>query len=179
MCPKKKVIGQLGSIMAELSDHRFDEIGSLFNDGNGGCVIGECLSPSFTWQERDSLDLNRGPFHQEHHYLLSLIEAFTSHARQLPLTPHIFYDPVPDKQHFRTINSHRTAAQRWNDFVVIGQKIDHSKNILFYCIAAQFLLEMVTQLCSGLESGFTLSHSDLHVGNLDVDDNLNITCILD
>lgn len=41
-------MGQLGFIMAELSDYRFDENGSLLNDGNRGYVIGECLSPSFT-----------------------------------------------------------------------------------------------------------------------------------
>ncbi|KAG8409276.1 hypothetical protein J3458_019393 [Metarhizium acridum] len=172
-------MAQLDSIMAELSDHRFDEIGSLFNHGHGGFVIGECLSPSLTWQERDSLDLNRGPIRQERDYLVSLIFSFTSHAKELPLAPHVFYAPVPDELHYKTIDSQRTAAQRWNDFVAIGQKIDHSKNRLFYCIAGQFLLEMIPHLSSRLESCFTLSHPDLHVGNLYVDDDLNITCIID
>ncbi|KAG8410336.1 hypothetical protein J3459_017146 [Metarhizium acridum] len=176
---REKVMAQLSSIMAELSDHRFDEIGSLFKDGHGGFVIGECLSPSLTWQERDSLDLNRGPFRQERDYLVSLISSFTSHAKELPLAPHVFYAPVPDELHYKTIDSQRTAAQRWNDFVAIGQKIDHSKNRLFYCIAGQFLLKMIPHLSSRLESCFTLSHPDLHVGNLYVDDDLNITCVID
>ncbi|KAL6905108.1 hypothetical protein GGI43DRAFT_421339 [Trichoderma evansii] len=176
---REKIMEQLGSIMAELSDHRFDKIGSLFNNKNGGYDIGECLSPSLAWQERDSLDLNRGPFHQEQDYLVSLISAFTSHARELPLTPHMFYAPVPDDLHYKTIDSHRIATQRWNEFASIGQKIDHSKNRIFYCIVGQFLLEMIPYLSSGLESSFTLSHPDLHVGNLYVDDDLNITCIID
>lgn len=111
---REKVMEQLGSIMAELSEHRFTKIGSLFGDGNGDYIVGECLSPSLTWQEKDSLDLNRGPLHQEHDYLASLISAFTSHARELPLTPHFFYAPVPDDLHYKTVDSHRTAAQRWN-----------------------------------------------------------------
>jgi hypothetical protein len=170
---------QLGSIMAELSGHRFAEIGSLFNDENGGYTVGECLSPSLTWQERDSLDLDRGPFYQEHDYLVSLISAFTSHARELPLTPHIFYAPVPEGLHYKTIDSRRIASQRWNEFVSLGQKIDHSKNRLLYCIAGQLLGEMIPHLSSGLERSFTLSHPDLHVGNIYVDDDLNITCIID
>ncbi|KAK6445562.1 hypothetical protein FP744_10001810 [Trichoderma asperellum] len=173
------VMEQLGSIVAELSNHRFDKIGSLFKDGNGGYVIGECLSPSLTWQERDSLDLNRGPFHQEHDYLSSLISAFTSHARELTITPHIFYAPVPDNLHYNTIHSHSIATQRWNEFASIGQKIDHSKNRLFYCIAGQFLFEMIPHLSSDVESSFPISHPDLHVGNIYIDDDLNITCIID
>lgn len=176
---REKVMEQLGSIMAELSDHRFAEIGSLLKDGNGNYIIGECLSPSLIWQERDSLDLKRGPFHQEHDYLVSLISAFTSHARELPLPPHLFYAPVPDDRHYKTIDSYRIASRRWKDFVSIGQKVDHSKNRLLYCIAGQFLVEMIPHLSSGFGSIFTLSHPDLHVGNIYVDDDLNITCIID
>lgn len=175
---REKVMEQLGSIMAELSNHRFAKIGSLFKGGGGDYIVGECLSPSLTWQERDSLDLDRGPFHQEHDYLVSLISAFTSHARELPFAPHIFYAPVPDDRHYKTTDSYRMASRRWNDFVAIGQKIDHSKNRLLYCIAGQLLVEMIPHLSSG-DSSFTLSHPDLHVGNIFVDDDLNITCIID
>ncbi|KAK1255428.1 hypothetical protein MKX08_009423 [Trichoderma sp. CBMAI-0020] len=175
---RERVIEQIGSIMAELSDHRFPEIGSLLKADNGDYIIGECLSPSLTWPERDSLDLNRGPFYQEHDYLTSLILAFTSHARELPFTPHIFYASVPDDIHYKTTDSYRMASRRWNDFVAIGQKIDHSKNRLLYCISGQFLVEIILHISSG-ESSFTLSHPDLHVGNIFVDDDLNITCIID
>ena len=171
-------MSQLGAIMSELSRHSFGEIGSIFNDENGGYFVGECLSPSLTWQERDSLELDRGPFREERDYLISLISAFTSHAEELPLTPHTFFAPVPDMLDYKSIDSYKAAARRWNDFVVIGQKIDHSKNMLFYCIAGQFLREMIPHLES-MRNRFTLSHPDLHVGNLYVDDDLGITCIID
>ncbi|KAI5459664.1 hypothetical protein BGZ63DRAFT_473363 [Mariannaea sp. PMI_226] len=176
---RSKVMSQLGAIMSELSDHPFQRIGSIFTNGNGNYFIGECLSPSLTWQERDSLDLDRGPFEEEHDYLLSLISAFTSHAQELPLTPHIFLAPVPDMLDYKSLESYRKAGRRWNDFVAIGQKTDHSKNILFYSIAAQLLREMVPHLSSGVRNSFTLSHPDLHPDNLFVDDEFNITCIID
>ncbi|KFA64157.1 hypothetical protein S40285_00835 [Stachybotrys chlorohalonatus IBT 40285] len=165
--------------MSELSDHRFGEIGSLTNDETGIPSIGECLSPSFTWQERDSLELERGPFSEELDYLDSLISAFTSHARELPLTPHVFIAPVPDKLDYKTMDSYRTAGRRWNDFVTICPKIDHSRNMLFYCIAGQFLREMIPNFSSGMRQGFALSHPDLHLGNLYADDDFNVTCTID
>lgn len=78
-------MSQLGVIMSELSDHHFSEIGSIFTDEKGSYIVGECLSPALTWQERDSLELDRGPFREEHDYLVSLISAFTSHAKELSL----------------------------------------------------------------------------------------------
>ncbi|KAF4439463.1 Protein-glutamate O-methyltransferase SPCC1393.13 [Fusarium austroafricanum] len=99
---REKVMSQLGAIMSELSDRRFEKIGSIFNDGNGSYFVAECLSPSLTWQERDSLDLDRGPFDEEHDYFMSFISAFTSHAQELQLTPHTFFAPVPDMLDYKT-----------------------------------------------------------------------------
>ena len=172
-------MSQLGAIMSELCDCRFEKIGSIFKEGNGDYSVGECLSPSLTWQERDSLDLDRGPFDKEHDYHMSLISAFTSHAQELPLTSHTFFAPLPDRLDYKSTASYGTTMRRWNDFVAIGQKIDHSKNILLYSMAGQFLREMVPYLSGDLENNFTLSHPDLHPGNLYVDDSLNITCIID
>lgn len=62
--------------------------------------------------------------------------------------------------------------------LTIGQKINHNKTRLLYCIVAQFLLEMVPYLSSRLESCSTLSDPDLYVGNPSVDDDLNITYII-
>ncbi|KAF5669496.1 kinase-like domain-containing protein [Fusarium circinatum] len=174
-----KVMSQLGAFMSELSAHRFDRIGSLFRDGDTNYAVGECLSPSLTWQERDSLELDRGPFNNEHDYLASLISAFTSHAKELSLTPHTFFAPVPDMVDYESLSSYQKASRRWNDFVAIGQKIEHSKNILFYCLTGQFLSEMVNDLSSDGATGFTISHPDLHLGNIYVDENFNITSIID
>ncbi|KAJ3539249.1 hypothetical protein NM208_g5564 [Fusarium decemcellulare] len=176
---REKVISQLGAMMSELSIHPFEKIGSLFDDGNGNYAVGECLSPSLTWQERDSLELDRGPFNEEGDYFISLISAFTSHAQELSLTPHTFFAPVPDMLDYRSLASYQAASRRWNHFVAIGQKIEHSKNILFYNIAGQFLSEMIPYLSSSVRNGFTLSHPDLHLGNVYIDDDFNITCIID
>jgi hypothetical protein len=77
------------------------------------------------------------------------------------------------------MDSYRAAGRRWKEFMAIGQKFDHSKNIRFYITTAQFLQDMVPQLSSGLRSGSTISHSDLHIGNLYVDDDFNITFLID
>ncbi|KAF4495878.1 kinase-like domain [Fusarium agapanthi] len=174
-----KVMSQLGAFMSELSAHPFDRIGCLFRDGNTNYVVGECLSPSLTWQERDSLELDRGPFNSEHDYLASLILAFTSHAKELSPTPHTFFAPIPDMVDYESLSSYQKASRRWNDFVATGQKIEHSKNILFYCMAGQFLSEMIDDLSSDGATGFTISHPDLHLGNIYVDENFNITSIID
>ncbi|KAI9149378.1 hypothetical protein HJFPF1_11430 [Paramyrothecium foliicola] len=120
-----------------------------------------------------------GSLMNEVDYLNASISAFTSHVRELPLTPHVFIAPVPDKLDYKTFDSYRTAGKLWNDFVTLGQKIDHSKNMLSYCIAGQILREMIPHLSSGSRNGFTLSHPDLHLGNLYVDDDFNITCVID
>ncbi|KAG5812658.1 hypothetical protein H9Q74_013031 [Fusarium xylarioides] len=174
-----KVMIQLGAFMSELYRHRFDRIGSLFQDGDASYAVGECLSPSLTWQDRDSLELDRGPFKTEHDYLVSLISAFTSHAKGLSLAPHVFFAPVPNMLDYESLSSYQKAGRRWNDFVAIGQKIEHSKNILFYCIAGKLLSEMIPDISSNTADGFTISHPDLHVGNIFVDQNFNITSIID
>ncbi|KAI1064025.1 hypothetical protein LB506_005725 [Fusarium annulatum] len=174
-----KIMRQLGAFMSELSTHRFDSIGSLFREGDASYAVGECLSPSLTWQERDSLELDISPFNNEQDYLVSLISAFTSHAKELSLTPHVFFAPVPDMADYESLSSYQKASRRWNDFVAIGQKIEHSKNILYYCIAGQLLSEMIDDLSLDGAGSFAISHPDLHLGNIYVDENFNITSIID
>lgn len=77
------------------------------------------------------------------------------------------------------ISSFRAAVGRWNDFVAVGCKTESSQNRLSYCIVGQFLVAMIPHLSSTANGGFTLSHPDLHLGNIFVDDDLNITCIID
>lgn len=172
---------QLGAIMFQLMEIRFDRIGSIFEDKNGEFSIGECLSPSLLWQWRDSVEsfTDRGPFSEESQYLESLVSMFTSHAKELPLKPHVFFAPIPDSLDYPTWNSYKAAGERWNDFIAIGDKIEHSKNRLSYCIAGQFLKDMIPHICSTEKGGFTLSHPDLHLGNIFVDEDLNITCLID
>ncbi|KAK1765978.1 hypothetical protein QBC33DRAFT_579267 [Phialemonium atrogriseum] len=154
----EKIMSQLGAMTLQLWQLRLNKVGSLFQDGNDGFVVGECLSPSLMWQQRDSLEgIDRGPFSDERAYFNALLSAYISHAEELPF-----------------------AVNRWNDFVTIGQKIDHSNNRLAYCIAGQLMREMSLHLCSGTaDGGFPLGHPDLNTGNIFVDQDLNITCIID
>ncbi|KJZ73728.1 hypothetical protein HIM_06846 [Hirsutella minnesotensis 3608] len=176
---REKVMRQLGAIMAQLSILHFDSIGSLIQDSDNNYVVGECLSPTLLWQWRDSIEgLDRGPFRKEVQYLDSLISAFTSHAMELPLTPHVFFAPVPDHSEYPDWTSYRAAVRRWNDFVAIGAKDESAKNRLSYCIAGQFLRDMIPRI-STADGHFTLSHPDLHLGNIFVDEEFNITCIID
>ncbi|CZR40270.1 uncharacterized protein FPRO_05170 [Fusarium proliferatum ET1] len=177
---RERIMNQLGAIMYRLSRVHFNKIGSLFEDDTGGFSVGECLSPVLTWQSRDSLEkeIERGPFTEEPVYLRSLISAFTSHAEELPLTPYLFFSPLPRPADYSTWDSFRAATDRRGDFIVIGDKLEGSKNRLDYCIAGQILEEMIPRLSSD-STGFTLSHPDLHTGNIFVDEDLNITCIID
>ena len=171
-------MSQLGTIMSCLLMIRFDKIGSVYKDGDGNYFIGECLSPSLLWQWRDTLQgIDRGPFYKESQYFNSLISAFISHAKELSLTPHSFFAPIPDPFEYPHWASYRAAIQRWRTFCSIND-VEGSKNRLSYCIAGQFLHKMIPHLTSTSED-FVLSHPDLHLGNIFVDENLNITCIID
>ncbi|KPM38214.1 hypothetical protein AK830_g8378 [Neonectria ditissima] len=177
---RQKIMNQLGALMSRLSKVHFDKIGSLFEDDHGGFSVGECLSPVLTWQSRDSLEteIDRGPFSQEDAYLRSLISAFASHAEELPLSPYLFFSPLPKPVDYLTWDSYTTATNRRGDFIVVGDKLEGSKNRLDYLITGQILEEMVPLLQSQ-SPDFTLSHPDLHVGNAFVDEELKVTCIID
>lgn len=54
---------------------------------------------------------------------------------------------------------------RWNDFVATRSKVQSSENVLGYKIAGQFLMSMILRL-SGTKGRSTLSHPDLHAGNI-------------
>ncbi|KAF4948919.1 hypothetical protein FGADI_9203 [Fusarium gaditjirri] len=152
-----KVMAQLGIIMSRLADTHLDKIGSLFQDSNGDYSIGECLSPSLLWQHRDELE---------------------AHAEELPLRPHSFFAPIPDPFEYPNWASYRKAVERWRTFCSFGDKVEGNKNRLSFCIAGQLLNEMVPHLASAEES-FVLCHPDLHLGNIFIDEDFNITCIID
>ncbi|KAF5611582.1 RNase H domain protein [Fusarium subglutinans] len=176
---REKVMAQLGATMLQLLDIHFDKIGSLFQDSNGNYCVGECLSPSLLWQHRDELEgIDRGPFNQESQYLRSLISAFNAHAEELSLTPHSFFAPIPNPFEYPNWASYCKAVERWQSFCSIGDKVEGNKNRLDFCIAGQFLNEMVPHFASA-EARFVLCHPDLHLGNIFIDEDFNITCIID
>lgn len=108
--------------------------------------------------------------------------AYVLHAQELSLSYHAFFAPIPDPTEYTSVASYRAAVGRWNDFVAVGQKIEHSRNQLAYCISGQLMGEMVPRLSGDAAAGgefFPLAHPDLHTGNVFVDSELNVSCLID
>ncbi|CAG8887015.1 unnamed protein product [Penicillium egyptiacum] len=179
-----KVMSQLGHITWKLAQVRFAQIGSLFEE-NGYFVIGQCLSKGHVRHNRQSLGgIPRGPFISESEFYLSLIAALIKHAETLPLGHHCFAAPVPSRNDYPNKDMWRDACDLRNDFVTVGQKVDGAANRVDYVIAAHALNYLISQY-SGNWSGitypvsFALCHPDLTMSNIFVDDQCNITCIID
>ncbi|KFY81725.1 hypothetical protein V500_11144 [Pseudogymnoascus sp. VKM F-4518 (FW-2643)] len=183
---KEKIMQQLGRIVSQLSNLRFNKLGSLFQEA-GEYRVGKCLSPAFIFHDRETLgDVERGPFKHDEEYYQALISVFLLHVQELRLQHNVFFAPIPILEGFETSQSRRSAVSRWQDFVKIGGKVDSGKNRLDYCTAGHFLQQMVPFISGGAigaqpgpVSGFPLCHPDLSASNIFVDGDLNITCIID
>ncbi|KAL1866069.1 hypothetical protein VTK73DRAFT_4920 [Phialemonium thermophilum] len=190
---KQKIMRQLGCFARQLSDLRFPTIGSLFK-GDQGYYIGECFSPGHVLGGRAAIeDIPRGPFRDEADYYASLAEALRLHAEQLPMGHHVLRAPVPVPQDYPDFARYYTATDRWNDFVALGGMVDSSANRLQYCLASQLLRDAIIPRMvrparhhhhhhhhhQQPAPGFPLCHHDISLQNLFVDDDLNITCVID
>ncbi|CAG8228658.1 unnamed protein product [Penicillium salamii] len=181
---KSKVLFQLGSITWKLAQIRFDHIGSLFEE-NGSFVIGESLSRGHLLHERHSLeDIPHGPFAESDEFYHILISAFKQHAEILPLTHHCFAVPLPSAGDFEDDAEYLKACDIWNDIVTVGANIDSAENRLDYVIAGDALHDLIRRKSSTwpeitLTNPFSLHHPGLSANNIFVDDDRNITCIID
>ncbi|KAJ5100766.1 Aminoglycoside phosphotransferase [Penicillium angulare] len=177
---KAKIISQLGKITWKLAQLRFDKIGSLYEENNS-FIIKECLSRGHMMNERCSLDIARGPFTSKEEFYDSLISALSEHAEALRLSHHCFIAPVPSRSDYLSYRQYESAVDLWNDFVTIGRKIDSSDNRLDYIVAVDALHDVIQkfQLPETYPETFPLCHPDLSVNNIYVDEDYNITCIID
>ena len=180
---KNKIMSQLGCFARQLFGLRFPAIGSLF-EGGEGCYVGECLSPGHVLQDRESIeDIQRGPFHDEESYYSSLTNALHLHAEQLPMGYHILRAPIAIPQEYPNFAKYYAATDRWNDFAALGGIVDSSLNRLQYCIASQLLRDCIIPclVCpvERTNAGLPLCHHDISLQNLFVDEELNITCVID
>ena len=180
---KKKIMRQLGCYARQLFGLRFPTIGSLF-EGDEGYYIDECLSPGHILQDRETIkDIPRGPFHNEADYYSSLAAALHLHAERLPMGHHVLRAPVPVPQEYPNFAKYYAATDRWNDFVNLGGMVDRSMNRLQYCLASHLLRDSIiprmVRNISQSAPGFPLYHHDISLQNLFVDDDLNITCVID
>lgn len=81
------------------------------------------------------------------------------------------------------VDRYDSARKRWNDVVAVDAKFDIGKNRLDYCIASDMARDMMAQTLGeatlSSSGGFPTRHLDLSTNNILVDDDLNITCIID
>ncbi|KAI3180213.1 hypothetical protein DTO046C5_1449 [Penicillium roqueforti] len=152
---------------------------------NDNFELRECMSRGHILHERYSLDeVPRGPFATESEFYNSLITAVLHHAEPLPLTPHCFVAPIPSREDYENDTAHQDACDLWNGFVAIGNKIDSAENRLGYIIVGDSLKDIMAQRTTGylthsLPDPFPLHHPDSNAGNIFVDDDFNITSIID
>ena len=183
---KSRILFQLSLITWQLSQLRFEEIGSLFEE-NGHLQVKSCLSPGLVISERDTLEeLPCGPFTSEKEYFNALISALLQHTECLPKSP-CFFAPCPTRNEYDDDHEYCRACDQWNNFVTFGSKIDGADNRVDYMIVGDCLREIVSKWVEEM-SGFSqnigrkrfcLHHPDLNVNNIFVDDDCQITCIID
>ncbi|KAK4452372.1 hypothetical protein QBC34DRAFT_398555 [Podospora aff. communis PSN243] len=181
---KVKIMHQLGRFARQLFDLRFPTIGSLL-EGDEGYYVGECLSPGHIFEDRGTIeDIERDPFHSESEYFVSLAAALRLHAEQLPMGYHVLRAPLPVPQEYSDFAEYHAATDRWNDFVTIGGLAESSANRFQYCLASELLQDtvipnMINPSACSSAPGFPLYHHDISTQNLFIDDDMNITCIID
>ena len=91
---KAKIMRQLRHLAHDLSNLRFDKIGSLFEDDEKGYVVKEGHAPAYVFEDRNPFDLDRGPFDDELIYYESLTAASKMQAESLSMTAHLFLAPT-------------------------------------------------------------------------------------
>ncbi|KAL8875970.1 MAG: hypothetical protein Q9198_005750 [Flavoplaca austrocitrina] len=184
---RAKILFQLGAITWKLSRLRFSQAGSLF-DENEEVNVKTCLSRGLLADKRDIADdIPRGPFDTETDYYEAHVAAFLEHVKYLPLAHHCFFAPIPARSDYDDRTDHRAAVDHWNNFVSVESKIDSSYNKTDYVIAGEALLNLLAEWTSRLstyfahedKNRFVLYHPDLSADNIYVDEDFNITCIID
>lgn len=93
---------------------------------------------------------------------------------------HVFRALVPTRSEYDDFSTYRTTKDRWNDYTTICSKPESSMNRLDYVSAALALVPALAAQDTHFNSaGFSLSHPDLSTSHVFVDDQLNITYIID
>lgn len=143
---KGKILYQLEEITWQLSGLRFDQIESLFEDDSDFRVT-SCLCRGLVTYERQLLDnINHGPFLTSDADFNALVSALSEHVQCLLLNPHCFLAPIPLQKMYLEFAQYKDACGRWNDFVILGDKVDCSPKRLDYVIVADILSEIVYRM---------------------------------
>jgi hypothetical protein len=179
-----KVMHQLGYFAWELAQLRHSHVGSVFIR-EGRFAIGECLSRGLIQHKRHSLrQVPRGPFSTTDEFFGSLRSALAWQAQSLPLGRHCLSAPMPAKRDYSCRKEWEYAVHLWGNFICLGYKVDSAVNRIDYLTVADALYDMINQYKSNWEgittpTEFALCHPDLSQNNIFVDDDYEITCIID
>lgn len=91
---------------------------------------------------------------------------------------------IPSCKDYEAETEYHAACGLWNDFVTVGAKIDSAENRLDYILISDILRGIIdrrTKDCPKvtLSEPFPLQHPDLSASNIFVDDDFNITSVID
>ena len=184
---KERIVFQLGVITEMLSRLSFGQAGSIFEE-NGEFYIKTCLSRGLLLNQRYAIeDIPRGPFKSERDYYSAHLSAYFEQAKYFPLGHHCFLAPIPARSEYNNDAEFRKASDWWSDFVTVESKIDSSENRVDYVTAGEVLSEKMTNwiddFSNGISNGskprFAIHHPDLSVNNIFVDEECNISCVID
>ncbi|ATY61978.1 kinase-like domain [Cordyceps militaris] len=173
----RKVMGRLGELCFDLSNLRFDKIGSI-QERDGLVGLNQVLSPAFMLQDRHRIAMYRGPFATDQDYYRALAEAFLGQVQDLSMSHHLFCSPCPELAAYPDAESYRIVVDLWSDFVTVDDKIDSGENRIQYHTAGKLVQDVIPQLCASQSTGFPIGHADLKSSNIFVDEDCNITCII-
>ncbi len=175
---KQKIMTQLGRIVSQLNDLRFEKLGSII-ERDGMYFVGKCLAPAFIFHDRERLlDIPCGPFNSDKEYYDALLFVYLRHVEKLPLYGNVFFDPKPCEKDFQDWDAFLSTFEEWS--LRTPDEEESLQNLLDYHTAGHFMRQMIPSLEStSSPPGFSLYHHDLSTGNLFVNDELEISCIID
>lgn len=114
----------------------------------------------------------------------ALVTTLQEHASTLPLSPRCLLAPLPLPEQYDDRSQFDRAHDRWHGFIYTDSKIDGPENSMDYTIAGDIIEELHSKWVKnmGLDEdsyGYSLHHPDFSVNNIFIDDDCNITCIID
>lgn len=170
-----------------LSRLSFGPAGSLFEEKEE-FYVKTCLSRGLLLNQRYAIeDIPRRPFKSERDYYSAHLSAHFEQAEYFPLGHHCFLAPIPARSEYNNNAEFRKALDWWSDFVTVESKIGSSENRVNYVTAGEVLSDKMTNriddfsngLANASEPRFAIHHPDLSVNNIFVDEESNISCIID
>lgn len=181
---KRSIVYQLGQTTWKLASHRFNRIGSLFQDKDT-FKIGECLARGRVVGGRNYLSsFKHRAFESANAFYGNLMSLFLKHAQEMALHNHCLIASTPLRADYKSQNDFKEAEDCRNDFVALRQKTDSATNRADYVIAGNILFDLLrrwrrTYSDIPLINRFPLHHPDLSANNVFVDEQYRITCIID